>query len=100
MVAAYGGVDGLVALEVGVLAQAVVSAAEDDARAAPRHEADVDGGQAAEEGVVPRLGGLGRLGVDVVAGAGQHVVEPRRPVAHVILVERLDRLLLLGSGHC
>lgn len=55
--ATYRSVDGLVALEVGTLAHAVVGAAKDHARAAPRHQAGVDRGEAAEERVVPRLGG-------------------------------------------
>lgn len=97
----YRGVDGLEALEVGVLAQAVVGAAKDDARQAPAQQAGVDGREAAKERVEPRLGALGRLGVEVLAGAGHNVVEPRRPLGHVVVADGalLGGLLLLRGGH-
>jgi len=98
----YRGVDGLEALEVGVLAQPVVGAAEDDAGKAPAKKAGVDGREAAKERVEPRLRALGRLGVDVLAGAGHYVVEPRRPLGHVVVADGalLGGLLLLRGGHC
>lgn len=82
--------------------QAVVGAAEDDAGAAPRQQARVDGREAAEQGGVPRLRALGRLGVEVLAGAGQHVAPAGRPVGDVGVVDgaRLGGVLLLRGGHC
>ncbi len=88
-------VDGLPALEVGVLAQPVVGAPKHHARAAPRHQAHVDGREAPKEAVVPRLRARRRLGVDVLAGAREHVVEPPGPVGHIVVVDGL-RLLLRG----
>ena len=62
---------------------------------APRHETCVDGAEAGEEGVGPWLGRLGGLGVDVLAGPGQDVVDARLPVVHVGVAERAR---LLGAG--
>jgi len=79
----------------------VVGAAKDDARAGVGHQARVDGVEAGEEGAVPRLGVGRRLGVDVLAWPGQNIVEARRPVGNIIVVDRAlsGGLLLLRSGH-
>lgn len=66
LVITYGCVDGLIALHLAVLAQPVVRLAKGDARQAVRDEAQVDGAAAAEQGVVPCLGGRGRGALDVL----------------------------------
>lgn len=66
----------------------MVRLAEGDARQAVRDEAQVDGAAAAEQGVVPRLGGRGRGALDVLRGLGEHGVEALLPVLDVMIVDR------------
>lgn len=91
----YAGVDGLIAIEVVALVQAVVRLAEGDAGNAPGHEAQVDRVEAPEECVGPGLRRLGRLGVDVLTGPGKDIVDARLPVVHVGVGEGAR---LLGAG--
>jgi hypothetical protein len=97
----YRGVDGLIASKVTALAKTVMSLAEGDARKAPGDQASVDGAAAAEEGVVPRLRSLRGLGVDVLAGTGDDIVDTVLPLVEVIVVDGTVVVLVLGgSGHC
>ena len=102
-VAAYRGVDGLVAVHVGRLVKTMVGLAEGHAGNAVGDQAEVDGVKAAEEAVVPRLRALGRLGVDMLAGLGQDVVDPGLPVLHILIVDGAVVVGILGLGrssHC
>jgi hypothetical protein len=66
----YGGVDGLISLEVTVLTKSVVGLAEGHAGNAACNGAEADRAEAAKEAVLPRLRRLGGLGVDMLAGTG------------------------------
>ena len=78
--------------------ETVVRLAEGDAGDAVADQAEVDGAEAAEEAVVPRLRVLGRLGVDVLAGPGQDVVDARLPVVDVLVVDGPVVVGVLGGG--
>ena len=78
-----------------------MSLAKGDAGEAPGDQAGVDGAAAAEEGVVPGLRSLRRLGVDMLAGTGEDVVDAVLPLVEVIVVDGTVVVLVLGgSGHC
>jgi hypothetical protein len=81
----YRSVDRLIAGEVGVLAQAMVRLAECHAWTAVGHATEVDRGQAAEKGLVPRLRGRGGFGLDDLAGLGKDLVEAVLPVVDVVV---------------
>lgn len=65
----------------------MVRLAKGDARQAVRDEAQVDGAAAAEQGVVPWLGGRGRGTLDVLRGLGEHGVEALLPVLDIVVVD-------------
>lgn len=90
------GVDGLPALHAAILADAVMRLAKGDAGQAPCHQAGVDGVEAAKEGRAPGLGALGRLGVDVLAGFSQDLVEAVLPVLDIAVVD--GAVARLGRG--
>jgi hypothetical protein len=97
----YRGVDGLIAIEVTVLAETVMGLAKGDTGNTAGDQAGVDGGEAAKEGVVPGLGRLGRLGVDMLAGAGEDVVEAILPLVEVVVVNGTVVVGVLSRGsHC
>jgi len=91
-----GGVDGLVTLHVGRLVKTMMSLAKGNARNAVGHEADIDGVEAAEEAIVPRLRVFGRLGVDMLARLGQDVVDASLPVLHILVVDGAIVMGVLG----
>lgn len=65
------------------------------------HAAEVDWGEAAEEGLVPRLCGRRGLGLDDFAGLGEHFVQPALPLVDVVVVDGARAGLSLGwSRHC
>ena len=76
----YRGIDGTIALEVGVLVQTVVGLAEGHARSAAGDEAGVDGLAAVKGAVLPltRAGGGGDGGGILGRGGG-----PVHPVVNV-----------------
>jgi len=92
----YRGVDGLIALEVGILAETVMSLAEGDAGNAPGDQAEIDGLEAAEEGAVPRLGVLGRLGVENITGLGEDLVDADLPVLDIAVIDGAGVVLVRG----
>lgn len=75
--------------------------AEGDTRDTAGDGTGVDGVEAAEEGRGPRLSVGGRLGVDMLAGAGKDIVEAVLPVLHVVVV---NGTVVVGVGsrgsHC
>jgi hypothetical protein len=91
-------VDRLIALEGTVLSETVVGLAEGNARNAASDQAGVDRAEALEEAGVPRLGLGRRLLVDVLAGAGQDIVESVLPVLEVVVVDGTVVVLLGSSG--
>lgn len=79
---------------------------KNNARAAPCHKAGLERIEKVPKVVGPRLGVLGRLRVEVLAGAGEDVVEAVLPLGHVGIVDwalgcsaRLGLGLGDGSGH-
>jgi hypothetical protein len=92
-------VDGLVAIEITVLAQTVVSLAEGNARNAASDQACVDWGEAREEGWEPALSSLVGARVDVLARSGENIVEAVLPVIDILVIDgtALGSLLV---GHC
>ena len=74
---------------------------EGNARNAAGDQASIDRVEALEETRVPRLGLRRGLGVDVLAGARQDIVESVLPVLEVVVVNRTIVVLLLSrGGHC
>lgn len=61
--------------------------AKGDAGQAVGDQAQVDGAEAAAEGLAPGLRALGRALVDVVGGAGQDIVETVLPLGDVLVVD-------------
>jgi hypothetical protein len=84
----YRSVDGLVTLKVTVLSETVMCLAKGHARNAAGDGTKTDGAEAAEEAVLPRLGRLWRLGVDMLARTGEDVVEAVLPLVQVVMVNR------------
>ena len=83
----YSGVYGLVTFHLAVLAEPVVRLAKGDAWQEVCDQAKVDRAAAAEQRVVPCLGGRGRSTLDVLRGLGEHRVEALLPVLDVMVVD-------------
>lgn len=78
-----------------------MSLAKGDTRNTAGDQAGIDGGEAAKEGVVPGLGRLGRLGVDMLARTGEDVVEAVLPLVEVVVVNGTVVVDVLSrGGHC
>jgi len=100
------GVDRLIAVEVSVLAEAVMSLAEGNAGNEASHQAGVNRVEAVEETAGPAGRALMRLGVEMITGLGENSVEAGLPVIDIVLVNRatsrstsgLGRSLRLGLG--
>lgn len=75
-----------------------MSLAEGNARNATGDQAGIDGVEALKETGVPRLGLGRRLLVDVLARAGQDIVESVLPVLEVVVVDGTVVVLLRSSG--
>jgi len=94
------GVDGLVALKVAVLVDAVVSLAKGNAGQAPGDQASVDWVVEGPNGVVPGLGAFRGLGVDSLTRLGHEVAKALAPTSDVLLVDGAAAGgLLLWGGH-
>lgn len=61
--------------------------AKGHARDAAGDRAKADRAEAAEEAVLPRLRRLGRLGVDMLAGTGEDIIESVLPLVKVVVVD-------------
>jgi len=92
------GIDGLIALHVGVLASTVVGLAESNTWQAPSNQAGVNWVEAAEETAVPGPGIFRALGVDVLAGLRDHFVKPLAPVVNILLINWTSAIVGGGSG--
>lgn len=62
--------------------------AKGHARNAAGDGAKAYGAKATEEAVLPRLRRLGRLGVDMLAGTGEDIIEAVLPLVQVVMVNR------------
>jgi len=82
------GVDGLIALHVGILVDSVVSLAECDTRDTASDEAKVNGVEAVEQMRGPANSTGRGSRVDVIARSRQDIVESILPVIHIIIVDR------------
>lgn len=73
--------------------------AEGDARNAACDQAGIDRSEAREERIVPALSIRPGLGIDVLAGPGEDIIEAVLPVIDIFVVDgtTLGRLL---TGHC
>lgn len=84
---AYRSIDGLIPGQVDILPKPVMGFSKCHAGKAVCHAAQVDRGEAAEEGFMPWLGGRGRLGVDDLARLGEDHVEAVLPLGDVVVVD-------------
>ena len=75
-----------------------MSLAKGHAGHAAGDEAGVDGHEAGEERAHPRLGRVGRLGVEVLAGPRQDVGEAVLPLVRVLVLERAGLVRGRGGG--
>jgi hypothetical protein len=101
-VSTYGGVDGLISFQATILTKTVMGLAKGHAGNATCNSAEANRAEAAKEAVLPRLRRLGGLGVDVLAGTGQDIVETILPLVEVVMV---DGTVVVGIGlswssHC
>lgn len=75
-----------------------MSLAKGYARNAAGDSAKVDGAKASKEAVLPRLGRLGRLGVDMLAGTGEDIIEAVLPLVQVVVVNGTIVMGVLSWG--
>lgn len=83
----YRSVHWLVTFKVFVLLKTMMCLAKGHAGNTACNGAETDRAETAEETVLPRLGCLRRLGVDMFAGTGEDIVETTLPLFEIVMVD-------------